>query len=145
LKILALVIILILLIKRIKDTPVALSKHLYNKRIEKYIEKMENSFESIKDEETLNVSKTIIVLSVFFIELFLAIFYAILGTKIGTIEFIIMSVLEIFICIYNAKILFTGKVFSPNVEDYKFHRLFNLFDVILDYIYYISAICILLK
>jgi hypothetical protein len=145
LKILALVIIFILLIHRIKNTPGELSKHLYNKKIEKYIERQKKSFEPIKDEKILNISKATIILCSAFIELFLLIFYMILGTKIGTTEFKIMSTLKILICIYDIRILFDGRAFSQDINDYKFNRLLNLFSVILDYVYYVSAIYILLK
>jgi hypothetical protein len=122
-----------------------LSKTLYEKKINEYLKNQKKKFENISDEVTLNTCKVIVFWITFLIELFWIIFYAVLGTKIGTIGFIIMSVLQIFTCLFNLKELFGMDVLSQNIEDYKFHRLFFLFNLVLDYIYYPSAIYFLLK
>lgn len=41
------------------------------------------------------------ILIVSFIELFLIIFYIVLGNKIGTTEFIVMSALQVFTCLWS--------------------------------------------
>lgn len=83
----------------------------------------------------------------FLIELFFIIFYAVLGNKIGTTEFIIMSALQVFTCLWNlfVNICVIKNAYSYNVEDYKFHRFQLLFKLVLDYIYYPYAIYMLLK
>jgi hypothetical protein len=145
LKILALVIIVILLFHRIKNTPSMLSKKLYEKKMKKLLESQARNFKIIDDEEKIDTYKAIIIWCAFLLIVFLIIFYAILGTKIGTTEFIIMSVLEILTCFYSLKSIFDKNTFSQNIEDYKFHRFFFLFNAALDYVYYVSAIYVLLK
>ena len=87
------------------------------------------------------------ILTVFFMELFLIIFYIVLGNKIGTTEFIVMSALQIFTCLWSLGVnLSEAKTaFSYNIEDFKFHRFKLLFNAVLDYIYYPWAIYMLLK
>ena len=88
-----------------------------------------------------------VVLLAFFIELFLVIFYIVLGSSIGTTEFIILSALQVFTCFWNfgTEISEFKTAFSYNIDDYKFHRFKFLFNLILDYIYYPLAIYMLLK
>ena len=87
------------------------------------------------------------ILITFFIELFLIIFYIVLGNKIGTTEFIVMSALQVFACLWSFSITLSESktIFSYNIEDLKFHRFQLLFNVVLDYIYYLWAIYMLLK
>lgn len=87
------------------------------------------------------------ILIVFFMELFLIIFYIVLGNKIGTTEFIVMSALQAFTCLWSLGVNLSEvkTAFSYNIEDFKFHRFQLLFNVVLDYIYYPWAIYMLLK
>ena len=88
------------------------------------------------------------MLTVFFMELFLIIFYIVLGSKIGTTEFIVMSALQISTCLWSLGVNLPEikkTAFSYNIEDFKFHRFQLLFNVVLDYIYYPWAIYMLLK
>ena len=84
---------------------------------------------------------------VFFMELFLIIFYIVLGNKIGTTEFIVMSALQVFTYLWSLGVNLSKvkTAFSYNIEDFKFHRFQLLFNVVLDYIYYPWAIYMLLK
>ncbi len=143
-KILILVIIFILLFRRIKYTPICLSKTLWKKDILKSIEK-NKQIDIDEDDKTKQRGYAIIL--IFFIQIFLAIFYIILGNKIGTTEFIILSALQVLSCIWNfinnSKDIMT--MFSTNANDFMFRRFHSLFNVILDYIYYPWAIYMLLK
>lgn len=141
-KIIALVILFILLFFRIKGTPSMLSKTLYKKKMQKAIDKQN---ETINGEELSNVYKGAAILIVLFMELFLITFYAVLGTRLGTTPIIILSVLQIITCIYNLVKNLNNKAFSRNVDDFKFYRLYFLFNVVLDYIYYPLTIYMLLK
>lgn len=87
------------------------------------------------------------ILITFLIELFLIIFYIVLGNKIRTTEFIIMSALQVFTCLWCLCVNISEfkSAFSYNVEDHKFHRFQLLFNLVLDYIYYPYAIYMLLK
>ena len=141
-KILALTILFILMFFRIKGTPSALSKTLWRKRMIKQLAKNKenNNGESLSDAMQG-------ALIVFFMELFLIIFYIVLGNKIGTTEFIVMSALQVFTCLWSFCINLSEfkTAFSYNIEDFKFHRFQLLFNVVLDYIYYPWAIYMLLK
>ena len=141
-KILALTILFVLMFFRIKGTPSALSKTLWRKRMIKQLAKNKenNNGESLSDAMQG-------ALIVFFMELFLIIFYIVLGNKIGTTEFIVMSALQVFTCLWSFCINLSEfkTAFSYNIEDFKFHRFQLLFNVVLDYIYYPWAIYMLLK
>lgn len=143
-KILALAILFILLFFRMKGTPSALCKTVWRKERIKSLEKKKNFFNGNPPSEEYQGSVFLAVVS---IELFLAIFYIVLGSSIGTPEFIILSALQVFTCFWsfgNAIMEFKS-AFSYNIDDYKFHRFRRLFYLILDYIYYPMAIYMLLK
>lgn len=99
-KILALTILFILIFFRIKGTPSALSKTLWRKKMIKQLAKNKenNNGESLSD--TI-LTEFFMELTVFFIELLLIVFYLVLGNKIGTTEFIVMSVLQVFTCLWS--------------------------------------------
>ena len=141
-KILALTILFVLMFFRIKGTPSALSKTLWRKRMIKQLAKNKenNNGESLSDAMQG-------ALIVFFMKLFLIIFYIVLGNKIGTTEFIVMSALQVFTCLWSLGVSLSEvkTAFSYNIEDFKFHRFQLLFNVVLDYIYYSWAIYMLLK
>lgn len=137
--ILALVILFLLLFYRIKSTPSNLSKTIWRKRLQKSIDKM-------KEQEMNDTIKGASVLIVLFMELFLIIFYAILGTCLGTTTFIVLSALQIMTCIVSTikSLADFNTAFSTDINEHKFYRLWFLFNVVLDYIYYPMAIYILL-
>ena len=141
-KILALTILFVLMFFRIKGTPSALSKTLWRKRM---IKQLAKNKENNNGEQLSDAMQGALI--VFFMELFLIIFYIVLGNKIRTTEFIVMSALQIFTCLWSFCINLSEfkTAFSYNIEDFKFHRLQLLFNVVLDYIYYPWAIYMLLK
>lgn len=143
-KILALTILFVLMFFRIKSTPSALSKTLWQKRMVKQVtkDKENNNGEPLSD-----AMQGASILIIFFIELFLIIFYIVLGNKIGTTEFIVMSALQVFTRLWSLGVNLpeVKTVFSYNIENFKFHRFQLLFNVVLDYIYYPWAIYMLLK
>jgi hypothetical protein len=143
-KILALTILFILMFFRIKGTPSALSKTLWRKKI---IKQLTKDKENNNGEPLSDAMQGASILIIFFIELFLIIFYIVLGNKIGTTEFIVMSALQVFTCLWSLGVNLpeVKTVFSYDVENFKFHRFQLLFNVVLDYIYYPWAIYMLLK
>lgn len=146
-KILALTILFILVFFRIKGTPNALSKTLWRKKMIKQLAKNKENNNGEPPSDPI-LTEFFMELTVFFIELLLIVFYIVLGDKIGTTEFIVMSVLQVFTCLWslNTNLLEVKKTaFSYNIEDFKFHRFQLLFNVVLDYIYYPWAIYMLLK
>lgn len=147
-KILALTILFVLMFFRIKGTPSELSKTLWRKRMIKQLAKSkENNNGNPLSDAMQGGAILIAILIVFFMELFLIIFYIVLGNKIGTTEFIVMSALQIFTCLWSFGVSLSEvkTAFSYNIEDFKFHRFQLLFNVVLDYIYYPWAIYMLLK
>lgn len=143
-KILALTILFILMFFRIKGTPSALSKTLWRKRMIKQLAKNKENNNGEPPSDTLQGAT---ILTVFFMKLFLIVFYIVLGNKIGTTEFIVMSALQVFTCLWSLGVNLSEvkTAFSYNVEDFKFHRFQLLFKVVLDYIYYPLAIYMLFK
>lgn len=143
-KILALTILFILLFFRIKGTPSALSKTLWRNKMLKSLEKNKESFSGNPPSDAFQGG---VIIFAFLVELFMVIFYVALGSSIGTTEFVILSVLQVFTCFWNfgTEILEFKAAFSYNIDDHKFHRFKLLFNLILDYIYYPLAIYILLK
>ena len=143
-KILALTILFILLFFRIKGTPSALSKTLWRNKMLKTLDKNKETFNGNLPSDVFQGS---VILFVLFIELFLIIFYIVLGSSIGTTEFIILSALQVFTCFWNfgTEISEFKAAFSYNIDDHKFHRFKFLFNLILDYIYYPFAIYMLLN
>ena len=143
-KILILVILFILLFHKIKYTPICLSKTLWKKNILKSIEK-NKQIDINEDEKTKQIGYVIIL--VLFLQLFLSILYIVLGSKIGTTEFIILSALQVISCIWNfINDLEDAKtIYSTDINDFTYRRFNRLFNLILDYIYYPWAIYMLLK
>lgn len=143
-KILALTILFVLMFFRIKGTPSALSKTLWRKKM---IKQLTKDKENNNGEPLSDAMQGASILIIFFIELFLIIFYIVLGNKIGTTEFIVMSALQVFTCLWSLGVNLpeVKTVFSYNIENFKFHRFQLLFNVVLDYIYYPWAIYMLLR
>lgn len=143
-KILTLTILFILIFFRIKMTPSALSKTLWQKQKIKQLEKNKKNNNGEPLSDTIQGAS---ILLVFFMELFLIIFYIVLGNKIGTTEFIVMSALKVFTCLWSLGVILSEikTAFSYDIEDFKFHRFQLLFNLVLDYIYYPWAIYMLLK
>ena len=143
-KILALTILFILMFFSIKGTPSALSKTLWRKRM---IKQLAKNKENNNGEPPSDAVQSVAITLMLFMDLFLIIFYIVLGNKIGTTEFIVMSALQVFTCLWSFGVNLSEikTAFSYNIEDFKFHRFQLLFNVVLDYIYYPWAIYMLLK
>ena len=143
-KILILTILFVLTFSRVKSTPRALSKTLWkNNRIKQ----LKNSEKQNEGKPYSDKIQGMVMILLFLIELFFIIFYIILGNKIGTTEFIIMSALQVFTCLWDLCVNINEfkSAFSYNIEDHKFHRFQLLFNLVLDYVYYPYAIYMLLK
>ena len=143
-KILALAILFVLAFSRVKNTPRSLSKTLWKNEM---IKLLKNNEDRNGGKPYSAEARGATIFLIFLIELFFIIFYAVLGNKIGTTEFIVMSALQVFTCLWSlfVNICGIGNASSYNVEDYKFHRFQLLFKLVLDYIYYPYAIYMLLK
>ena len=124
-----------------------LSKTLYMKRLQKNIDNNKKTLAQYDDSTTKEAIKGAAIIFVWLLEIFLSIFYLILGTKLGGTYMIILSALQVLTCICSPIIQMRDmkNLFSENIEDYKFYRLWFLFNVVIDYMYYPVAIWMLLK
>ena len=145
-KVIALVILVLLLLYRIKTTPSNLSKRIWIKRLRKSKDNLKNKQTEVPLTDAIKGATLLIVL---LFELFLIIFYAALGCSIGTTTFIVLSALQIITCIWATKNCLKDFEyafdFDGEVNDRQFYRWFFLLNVVLDYIYYPLAIYMLLK
>jgi len=143
-KIIALAILFLLLLHRIKNTPRELNKKLWLKNIRKSKSELKE-----KEEQITDLVKSLAFFLTLLFELFLIIFYAVLGCSIGTTLFIILSALQILTCVIAMRTLIKefNSVFELEAEinDKQFHRWIFLFNIVLDYIYYPLGIYMLLK
>lgn len=144
-KLFLLVITILLLLSRIKNTPRQLSKTIYFKKLRKSLE----NNKSIKEEQgELNYEaiKGVAILITILLNIFFIIYYLLVGNKFSyDMKMFILSALQIITVFITFKKTFSGKVLSENIEDYKFYRFYFLFNIILDYIYYPLTIYMLLK
>ena len=143
-KVIALVILVLLLLYRIKTTPSNLSKRIWMKRLRKSKDNLKAKQNEVPMTDTIKGATLLIVL---LFELFLIIFYAVLGCSIGTTTFIVLSALQIITCIWATKNCLKDfeHAFYDEIDDKQFYRWFSLLNVVLDYIYYPLAIYMLLK
>ena len=144
LKIFLLTVTILFLISRIKNTPGMLSKKLYFKKIEKAIESNNKSFNGKSDDE-VNILKGTAIIILLLFQMFYIIYYMIIGCRYQTELILILTALQIITVIITTKRAFTDKLFSQNIEDYKFYRWFFLSNIVLDYVYYPLTIYMLLK
>lgn len=144
-KLFLLVITILLLLSRIKNTPRQLSKTIYFEKLRKSLE----NNKSIKEEQgELNYEaiKGAAILITILLNIFFIIYYLLVGNKFSyDMKMFILSALQIITVFITLKKTFNEKMLSENIEDYKFYRFYFLFNVILDYIYYPLTIYMLLK
>lgn len=143
-KLFLLVITILLLLSRIKNTPRQLSKTIYFEKLRKSLE----NNKSIKEEQgELNYEaiKGAAILITILLNIFFIIYYLLVGNKFSyDMKMFILSALQIITVFITLKKTFNGKMLSENIEDYKFYRFYFLFNVILDYIYYPLTIYMLM-
>lgn len=144
-KLFLLVVTILLLLSRIKNTPRQLSKTIYFEKLRKSLE----NNKSIKEEQgELNYEaiKGVAILITILLNIFFIIYYLLVGNKFSyDMKMFILSALQIITVFITFKKTFNGKLLSENIEDYDFYRFYFLFNVILDYIYYPLTIYMLLK
>lgn len=144
-KIFLLVITFWLLIGRIKSTPRMLNKTLYMRDLQKLLNEQNETFSS-HDKEYVDTIKGLSVLALTVSGSLTMIYYMLIGSRFSSdMLMLILSALQIVSVMITFKRNFTNRMFSPNIEDYKFYRWYFLFNVILDYIYYPLTIYMLLK
>ncbi len=143
-RILILSVLIVLLFRRIVGTPASLSKTIYKRKMQKINEKYNLQKMSHQQLDGINFSALIISL---ILELFMVVFYTIMGSVIGTKTAIVLSAVEVVSVFIWIILRFNelDKIFECRYSDLKFHRLYLLFNLILSYIYYPYAIYMLIK
>ncbi|MFR7492996.1 MAG: hypothetical protein ACLUXK_13480 [[Ruminococcus] torques] len=151
-KIFLLIMLILLFLKRIKDTPKALSYRVWEDKLVKSLKESDDiikelKLKSIKEFGTTIVCDIVFVISYIFIIILYVLFittYSLVGTKLESTYLLIMSAIQIILTLYGMKISFGKELYSTKFEDYKFRRTYNLLNVIVDYMYYPVAIWMLL-
>lgn len=150
-KVFLLAVTILLLIGRIKSTPRALSKTLYENNLQKNVVKFNKQIDDIEttsDKNTvLQVTQYIVAVLVWLYSLLIIVYYILIGNRFQThTMMLILTALQIVTMFISTKR--TIKEFDlvniENMNNVTFHRSWFLFNMILDYIYYPMTICLLL-
>ncbi len=151
-KIFLLTMLIYMLLKRIIHTPDALSYRVWENKLVENLKKLEETKKEIKVKSIESFGTTIIwdvtyICCIIFMIVIYVLYitvYSLTGTKLGCLYLLVMSAIQIVLTLYGMKISFGNELFSTNIEDYKFHRIYNFINVIVDYMYYPVAIWMLL-
>ena len=148
-KIIALAILLLMFVGRIKNTPEMISKTAFQKKLKSQTENLEKKNPDIVSAEATKFSSILALLIVeglFIYGLFIYFYYKV-STYVNTDVFNILTSLQIFTCLYYTctNISNITTYLNEKSDDIKFHRIANLFNLVLDYIYYPLAIYLLMK
>lgn len=143
-KLFLLVVTILLLLSRIKNTPRQLSKTTYFAKLREALEKQKVEKEK-QGEENYKALQGAAILIVILLDIFFVIYYLFVGNRFSSdVSMLVLSALQIITVFITLKKTFNEKMLSENIEDYKFYRFYFLFNVILDYIYYPLTIYMLM-
>lgn len=143
-KLFLLVVTILLLLSRMKNTPRQLSKSIYFKKLKEALEK-QNVEKKKQGEENYKVLQGAAILIVILLSIFFVVYYLLVGIRFSNdVSMFMLSALQIITVFITLKKTFNEKILSDNIEDYKFYRVYFLFNVILDYIYYPLTIYMLI-
>ena len=143
-KILLLTITILLLIHRIKSTPRMLSKTIYLINLSKNLDNLKNQKKDTSDDY-FTLAHIISIGVTIFIQALIILYYLLIGNRfLSNTMMLILTALQIVTVFITCEKQIKFKEVSFNIEDYKFHRFYFLFNVVLDYIYYPMAIYLLI-
>lgn len=143
-KIILFVVLIIMFFYRIKYTLRDLNKKIWQKEIKTENEKIKHEREKYSDYEW-NILKLIFKTLIILLYILFILIYVLVNIELNSKCIFILSVLQIFTVLHNLKkTICTKDVMNFNLEYCKFDRFWNLFNVILDYIYYPISIVMLL-
>lgn len=151
-KIFLLVMLTLLFFNRIKNTILVLKYSVWKNKLTRNLEEINDTIKEIKINSikefgttiVWEVTKGFIYIFIILLYVLMIVTYAFVGIKIDNTYLLIMSAIQIILTLYGMKISFGNELFSTNIEDYKFHRIYNFINVIVDYMYYPVAIWMLL-
>ena len=143
-KIILLIVLIIMFFYRIKYTLRDLSKRIWQKEIKTENEKIKHEREKYSEDEW-NILKLIVKTLLILLYILFILIYILVNISLNSKCIFILSVLQIFTVLHNLKKTICVKdVMNFNLEYYRFNRFRNLFNLILDYIYYPITIVMLL-
>ena len=138
-------VLMLLFAFTIKTLPRHFSKQKWEKEMIETLEKLK------KQEKELGIPPSTVVLAsvvlVGLFDMFLVILYTHLGTVSNNVFFTILSLLEIFTCVWNFKTDLDDFQLdlSMDINNYKYHKVQMILNSILDLIYYPMAIYFVLR
>lgn len=135
-----LLVTVILFASRIRDTPAAIDKKKWDEKMQRTIDNFEITLSNTSKEVnsiTRNVVQTVAVTMSIGLSILCAIYYVIVARTVNEELLIVLSFLQICTIIYGITLqTFIDKCYIMTLEHQVFHKWFNLFNVILDYVYY---------
>jgi hypothetical protein len=143
-KIILLFITLLLFLHRILTTPYNISKKLHKQHVEKNIQSMKNNLNNYYLDEINRIQ----IISLMFGGLlygWVLCYYTYISFIFPNTLIIILTILQIGVTVFYILKTIMSNPFSLEIKDYPFHRWFFLFNIILDYVYYILILYMLLK
>lgn len=140
-KMLLLTAMFVMLFYRIKNTYQSISKKKWESELKDNIEILKK-FKEEKQSEWKIYLLTFFVVALILYFLY-ALVYILVPFELKNEYILILSSLQLITVLYNVKELFLMKT-TFDIKDYKFNRIWNLFNVILDYVYYVVVIVMLL-
>ena len=139
-----LAVLIIMLFYSVKYTSTSLSKKRYDSMMKANIEILKKKKENMSEDEW-NIAKLTTIIMTLILYILFALIYILVWVELDNKYIFVLSSLQLVTVLYHIKELLCMKdVWSLNIEDYKFHRFWRLFNTILDYIYYPTAIVMLL-
>lgn len=140
-----LIITILLMLSRVSSTPRSLSKKVYKKYLEESSKSMADKI-SNKDENEKAIFKFMLYLISIVFNTFLICYYLYIGSKSSSNMIYFISVIQASsVLVYFWKDFIAVDPTDINSEDRKFNRWWELFNIILDYIYYPTVIYMLLQ
>lgn len=142
-KIFLLAITILLLFFRIKSTPRMLSKKLYYENLSKALEKQKEATQKLSEDLTTTLLGTSVIITLI-LQALMIVYYLLIGNRLSSnVMMLVLTALQIATIFITCIEQLNKNLFSQNIEDHKFYRLYFLFNVILDYIYYPMTIYLL--
>ena len=143
-KVFLLAVLIIMLFYSMKHTPTSLSKKRYDSMMKANIEILKKKKENMSEDEW-SIAKLTAIIMILILYILFALIYILVWVELDNKYIFVLSSLQLVTVLYHIKEFLCMKdVWSLNIEDYKFHRFWRLFNTILDYIYYPAAIVMLL-
>jgi len=140
--IILLAVTFLLLYSRIKNTPRLLNKKAYIEFTQKqYLSTKETLLGLDKEAQGFTLFTCYIVLTIFAILLF--IYYILVGRAVGNSLFLVLSAVQVATIIPSFFHALSVDYLNPDIEKIKFHRWWFLFNIVIDYIYYLGAIYVM--